>query len=77
MQQVKISLEEPQVEFVNRFKDFGFKDKSALIRAAIQYLADEFEKERLEESADLYAELYDTDDELQELTDSALGEWPA
>ncbi len=76
MQQIKVSLEDPQVEFVNRFKDLGYRDKSALVRAAIQYLAEEYERTQLEQSADLYAEIYATDDDLRELTDSAVEGWP-
>lgn len=76
MQQIKVSLEAQQVEFVNRFHDFGYKDKSALVRAAIQFLAKEFKHAQLVESADLYAELYDVDDELSELTETALAGWP-
>lgn len=76
MQQLKISLEDPQIEFVNRFRDLGYKDKSALVRAAIQFLAEEFARTRLEESADLYAELYATDDELRELTEAPIEGWP-
>ena len=76
MQQTKVSLEDPQVEFVNRFKDLGYKDKSALVRAAIQYLAEEYERTLLEQSADLYAELYATDNELRELTEATIEGWP-
>lgn len=76
MQQIKVSLEETQVEFVNRFKDFGYKDKSSLVRAAIQYLAEEYERTQLEQSAELYAEIYATDDELRALADVASDGWP-
>lgn len=76
MQQIKVSLEDRQVDFVNRFQDFGYKDKSALVRAAIHYLAEEFKRSQLEQSADLYAELYATDKELQEWHDDALDGWP-
>jgi Arc/MetJ-type ribon-helix-helix transcriptional regulator len=69
MQQIKVSLEDPQVEFVNRFRDMGYKDKSALVRAAIAFLAEEYARTQLEQSADLYAELYATDDEMREWTD--------
>lgn len=76
MQQIKVSLELPQIEFVNRYTDYGYKDKSALVRAAIQFLAEEFARAKLEESAELYSSLYDEDEELQELTDGALADWP-
>lgn len=76
MQQIKVSLEDLQIEFINRFKDLGYKDKSALVRAAIQYLAEEYERTQLEQSAELYAELYSADEELREWTDVALEGWP-
>lgn len=36
----------------------------------------EIEQENLRQSADLYAELYAEDDELQELTQAAVMGWP-
>lgn len=33
-------------------------------------------RQRLRESADLYAEAYEKDDEMKEWTDAALSEWP-
>ena len=55
---------------------FGFKDKSSLVREAIKHYMKELEIQDLKQSADLYAELYDNDPEIQDLTDSALSEWP-
>lgn len=76
MIQAKFSLEEAQVEFLNQYNKYGFKDKSAVIRAALERLKKELEREKLRSSAELYAELYDKDTELQELTESAIAEWP-
>jgi hypothetical protein len=36
----------------------------------------ELELKSLQESADLYAQVYEEDDEIQQLTESALLEWP-
>ncbi|RIK75772.1 hypothetical protein DCC62_12645 [candidate division KSB1 bacterium] len=76
MTQAKFSLEESHVNFLNRFKKYGFKDKSALIRTALERLEKELEMEKLKSSAEIYASLYENDKELQELTNLAMVEWP-
>lgn len=76
MTQAKFSLEASHINFLNRFKKYGFKDKSALIRTALERLEKELEREKLKSSAELYASLYENDRELQELTNSAMAEWP-
>lgn len=76
MQQVKVSLEHEQVEFLSQFSRFGFRDKSALVREAIKRLRLQFEQQQLKLSAELYAEVYEEDEELRELTETALMEWP-
>ena len=76
MQQAKFSLTPSLTEFVGHYEQYGFKDKSTMVRAALLRFKEEMERQRLQESADLYAELYETDEELQELTDSAIVEWP-
>ncbi len=76
MLQTKISLEESQVHFLNNFKEFGFKDKSSMVRAALARLKKELELMRLKRSADLYAEIYEEDSEMRELTESAIHGWP-
>jgi hypothetical protein len=76
MVQGKYSVKEKQTQFVGRYKTYGFKDKSALVRAALDHLEEELEKEVLRRSASLYAEIYAEDRELNELADSALSGWP-
>jgi hypothetical protein len=76
MQQAKFSCKEYQVEFLNNYKDYGFKDKSALIRESLNLLRDKLESQKLRESADLYAETYMEDSELKALTGSAAQGWP-
>ncbi len=76
MLQTKISLEDSQAHFLNKFKEFGFKNKSSMVRAAIERFKKELELIRLNRSADLYAEIYEEDSELQELTESARHGWP-
>ncbi len=76
MVQAKFTIEETQRRFLGQHKKYGFKDKSSVIRAALDRLQKEFEKEKLMKSADLYAEIYDKDKELRKLTESAIAEWP-
>jgi len=76
MQQVKVSVNEKQLEFLNKHFSYGFKDKSSLVRKAIDYFQKELEIKKLKKSADLYAEIYSKDSELQDLTKSASSEWP-
>jgi hypothetical protein len=66
------SLAEDQLAFLNQYQQYGFKDQNELIQMALRRLREELELRHLQESADLYAELYDSDRELQELTNSAL-----
>ena len=44
-------------------------DKSAMVRTALARLQREFDLQQLKESVELYAELYDDDAELQDMTD--------
>ena len=76
MQQAKFSLTSSLVEFLGNYKHYGFKDKSAMVRVALLQLQEEFERRTLEQSAELYAELYEEDTDLQELTEDALEGWP-
>ena len=76
MQQVKISLKEEQVDFINNYSKFGFKDKSSAVRTAINEYQNKLEEKELMKSAELYAEIYEQDEELRDLTNSAMEDWP-
>ncbi|MBW1790489.1 MAG: hypothetical protein JRK53_28440 [Deltaproteobacteria bacterium] len=76
MLQAKFSVEETHAHFLNKFKAFGFKDKSAMLRAAIEQFKKQIELESLRNSADLYSEIYSEDDELKQLTETATAGWP-
>ena len=76
MLQAKFSVKESQAKFLNKYKEYGFKDKSAMLRAAIDRLKRELELEHLKQSADLYSEIYSADDDLNELTENAIDGWP-
>jgi Arc/MetJ-type ribon-helix-helix transcriptional regulator len=76
MPQTKVSLSQGHIEFLNRCKSWGFPDKSAAVRQALDELRSRLARERLAESARLYAEVYAQDDELHDLTNAALEDWP-
>ncbi len=76
MMQTKVSLDEDQLRFLKQYKKYGFRDRSALVREAISRFQQELEHQALVASADLYAELYDEDEELISLTESAIDGWP-
>ncbi len=76
MRQIKVSLADSQNQFVNQHQLWGFPDKSSLVREALEQLQSCLKKERLRQSADLYAQIYEEDRELQALTEQALEDWP-
>ncbi len=76
MLQAKFSVEEAQARFLSNYKEYGFKDKSSMLRAAISHFKKEFELRRLKQSADLYSEIYSEDKDLKELTETAAIGWP-
>ena len=76
MIQAKFSLKESHIQFLEQCTRHGFKDKSDVVRIAIDRLITELTQQRLRESAALYADVYEEDDETREWTDSALSEWP-
>lgn len=76
MHQAKFSLTLSLIEFLNGYKAYGFKDKSAMVRAALLRLQEEMELQKLKQSADLYAEVYAEEADLPELTETALAGWP-
>jgi len=68
MSQLKVRLSPPLAEFVGNYKHYGFDDKNSLVNAAILQLKEAYELQNLQLSADLYAEIYDKEPELPELT---------
>jgi Arc/MetJ-type ribon-helix-helix transcriptional regulator len=74
--QQTFSLDESDIQFLDRHQNYGFKDSSELVRTALQRFQLELEAQTLRESAELYAEIYAEEQDLQELTESALQEWP-
>ena len=76
MEQAKFSIKEPQAEFLSRHKVYGFKDKSSMLREALDRLKHDMDLEVLQKSAELYAETYEAEPEMRELTETAIDGWP-
>ena len=76
MQQAKFSLTLSLIEFLSNYKFYGFKDKSSMVRAALLRLKEELELQSLKQSANLYAEVYEEEVDLQDLTEAAVAGWP-
>ncbi len=76
MQQAKISFKEDHIHFIDKYQELGFKDRSSLVRAAIEDYIKSMHKQELIQSAKLYAEVYEEDSDVKELTNSAIDEWP-
>jgi len=77
MPQAKFDLSESQIDFITRHCAWGFPDRSALVREALDELKARLAGGRLIESAKLYAEIYAEDDQLRNLTEAALEDLPS
>ena len=76
MHQIKLSLQDSQVEFLGRHQAYGFRDRSELVRKALEVFQREIEQKELEESARLYARLYEEDREAKQWVASSAEDWP-
>lgn len=73
MPQIKIVLNETESNFVENFARYGFKSKTALVNEAVTAYRIYLRDKAIADSADLYQEIYESDQELQELTNDAAG----
>lgn len=76
MIQAKFSLADAHVQFLSKCEQYGFKDKSEVMRTALERLQEGLIQQRLAASAEIYAEVYENDSETQEWTEDALSNWP-
>ncbi|WP_031387527.1 hypothetical protein [Desulfonatronum thiodismutans] len=76
MLQAKFSLDKPQHRFIQKYRDLGFKDKSQMVRVALDRLSNDLEQQRLRESAALYAEVHAQDTQTREWSDDVVAKWP-
>ncbi|NJO91237.1 MAG: hypothetical protein HC831_21425 [Chloroflexia bacterium] len=72
----KIKIEENQIKFIKDYKNYGFKSQDELINYAIKFFEENYNlRKDLEISADLYTEIYLSDNESKEWIDSSLNDW--
>jgi len=76
MVEQKIQIPEIEAQFIKNYAEHGVQSVSDLISRALELLKKELEKqEALVLSADLYVEVYEADEDLQEWTGSAVKDW--
>lgn len=76
MRQAKFTLTDTQIAFLDEHQRHGFKDRSAMVRRALEHMQAELRRQALEESAALCAEAYAGDPEAGEWVQDALAGWP-
>jgi Arc/MetJ-type ribon-helix-helix transcriptional regulator len=74
--QSKFSLDVAQVAFLEQHQIYGLKYKSEVVRFALHSLQQSLQQKQLEESAELYAQLYKEDSEIKDLAEMTLTGWP-
>lgn len=71
-----VNLDQYDEAFINRYADYGFSNPEEMIKKGLEMLKDELEfQARLTESANLYASIYDLDDEAKEWVESSAKDW--
>ncbi len=71
-----IKLDQQEEEFINHYAELGFANPDEMIKKGLSLLREELDRyAQLTQSASLYAELYDQDEELKEWTESATQDW--
>ncbi len=76
MLDAKFSVDQTHLDFLNHYRQYGFKNRSMMVRTALEHLKADIEAARLRQSAKLYAELYAEESELRDLAEAAIREWP-
>ncbi|QQS28663.1 MAG: hypothetical protein IPM47_17715 [Sphingobacteriales bacterium] len=72
----KIKIEEEQIKFIENYSDYGFHNMDEMIVRALELLKQQLEMEIvLAQSADLYADMYEADEETKDWTASAIKDW--
>lgn len=65
-----------QIAFLEEHKVYGFRDKSEVVRAALERLRDDLLTRELDRSAEIYAEIYAEDPDSQAWVEDAARNWP-
>ncbi|GEM_PF-3473447 len=75
MVQTKITLTEELKNFLAFHKELGYKNKSDMIREALEVLKQNIEQKQLEQSAQLYSEIYINDKDSREWLEDTITDW--
>lgn len=71
-----IKLDQQEEEFIKHYAELGFANPDEMIKKGLKLLKEELDRHaQLTQSADLYAELYDQDEELKDWAESATQDW--
>jgi len=76
MLDARFSVDQTHLDFLNHYRQYGFKNRSMMVRTALDHLKVEIEAARLRQSAKLYAEIYAEEEEPRDFAEAAIGEWP-
>ncbi|WP_204105033.1 MULTISPECIES: hypothetical protein [Spirulina sp. CCY15215] len=68
MKEQTFQLDDLTIQFLERCQEYGYQDPSEVVRIALTKFKLALSADKLQESANLYAEVYESDRELQELT---------
>jgi hypothetical protein len=71
MPQIKIVLKDAEFNFVENYLNYGFKSKTELVNEAVSAFKKQLRSQAIAQSAELYQEVYEQDEELRELTNDA------
>ncbi len=70
-----LTLTKEQFQILSKYRDFGFSNETALLDYAIRLIQKEIQKRsELTLSANLYSEIYNSDSDLQDLTQTSLND---
>jgi len=72
MEKLSITLEPENYKLVSEYSLYGFKDSADAVNSALNLLNASIRKQQLVNSAELYLEDYRKNNEIRDLTESAL-----
>ncbi|MCX6156000.1 MAG: hypothetical protein NT007_17775 [Candidatus Kapabacteria bacterium] len=75
MQKMNVSLNPENYKLLSDYSLYGFKNRSEAVNSAINLLNRNLNKSLLQSSAELYLEEYKKDQEIENLTESALNDF--
>lgn len=71
-----IRIEDTEAQFISDYEKLGFQSERELLTKALALLKKSLEQQQaLEASAELYAEVFETDEETQDWTYDAVKSW--